>query len=485
MGSRGVTLAKRKERAARNQKIILIIFDLLAVSLAFSLGRWFISVLHPFGRYMAPFGSLHLLGLVFTALAWLYIGRLQGLYDEHTYVGRLTQVPPIVRTILLGMFVPFAYDYITKTDIFVERRSVPLAIAGLALFFFFSFRLILFRSIYGMMLRRGHWGNRVIVLGQGEVGKRIAARIVGSDSMRLTFVGFVDFRMEEIEATTDLVRDAIRGKNADEVVVAVHGLSHQQMLDIGDSCGNGGVRVSFVSDLFETLSKRVDLSKIEGVPLLQLTSNRRGLLSCASKRLLDIAGSVLLLLILSPLLVLCAVIIKRSSSGPALFRQRRVGLDGKEFILYKFRTMHEKADLEENENMHKSFVTELIRNGSAKRSSYKIVRDPRVTSVGLWLRKYSLDELPQLFNVLKGEMSLVGPRPPLPYELESYENWHKRRLSVRPGITGLWQVSGRSEVPFDEMVMLDLYYVGYRSMWMDISLLLKTLPAVVTTKGAY
>lgn len=480
-----MALTNRKERAARNQKIVLIILDLLAVSLAFSLGRWLISVLHPFGRLMAPFGSLHLVGLVLTALAWLYIGRLQGLYDENTYVRRLGQVPAIVRTVLLGMFAPLVYDYITRTNVFVERRSVPLAIGCLALLFFLSFRLILFRSIYGMKLRRGHWGNRVLVLGQGEVGRRIASRIIGSDSLRMTFVGFVDFRAREVEATTDLIRGAIQSKNADEVVVAVPGLSHQQMLDIGDSCGNGGVGVSFVSDLFETLSRRVDLSKIEGVPLLQLTSGRKGSLSWASKRLLDIAGSAFLLLILSPLLILCAMIIKRSSPGPALFRQKRVGLNGKEFTFFKFRTMHEEADRKENRDIHKSFVTELIRNGSAKRSSYKIVRDPRVTRVGLWLRRYSLDELPQLINVLKGEMSLVGPRPPLAYELESYKKWHKRRLSVRPGITGLWQVSGRSEVPFDDMVMLDLYYVEHMSMWMDISLLLKTLPAVVTTKGAY
>jgi len=472
----------RRHDSTRSQKAILLFLDSLAVVLAFSLGRWLVKAFHPFGYLMPPFGSLHLLGVLLMPVAWLYIARFHGLYRETVYGRRLIQLPAIVRTVLLGMFVPFVYDYVTKTNVFVERRSVPLVIGFLALLFFTSFRLVLFRALYRAMLRRGHWVTRVLVLGSGEAGNRIADRIVRFDPMKLRFVGVVDLGQEKDKSPSDFVRNIIREKEADEVVVALSGLSHQQMLEIRELCGDGGVRVSFLSDLFSTLSEKVDLSKIEGVPLLELKDSRRDPLTLAAKRVLDILGAAGLIVFTSPLLLACATAIKRTSTGPALFRQKRLGRDGREFMLYKFRTMYDVAG---SDKIHKVFVAELIENGSARRDSYKMTGDPRITKTGQFLRRLSLDELPQLLNVLKGDMSLVGPRPPLPYELESYENWHHKRLSVRPGITGLWQVAGRSEVPFDEMVMLDLYYIENWSLWMDISIALKTLPAVISGKGAY
>jgi exopolysaccharide biosynthesis polyprenyl glycosylphosphotransferase len=472
----------RKKRDRRYQVAVLVLLDLLAAVLAFSVGRWLVVTFHPYGRLMPPFGFWHLLGLVLIPLAWLYIAKSQGLYRETVYGRRLTQVPAIVRTVLLGMFVPFVYDYATKTNVFVERRSVPLVIGCIALALFVCARLVLFRAIYRVLLKRDHWVTRVLVLGSGEAGSRIAERIVKYDPVRLKFVGVVDPEQRAGERASDLVRNVIEEKQADEVVVALAGLSHQQMLEIRGLCGDGGVRVSFISDLFETLSERVDLTRIEGVPLLELKDATKSWQSLAAKRALDLASAFFLTLILSPLLLACALVIRRTSPGPALYRQKRIGKDGKEFMLYKFRTMMDNADLD---SIHKVFVAELIKNGSARRASYKMKEDPRVTRIGQMLRRFSLDELPQLFNVLKGDMSLVGPRPPLPYELDSYKNWHMKRISVRPGITGLWQVAGRSGVPFDEMVMLDLYYIENWSLWMDVSLILKTLPAVVSGKGAY
>jgi exopolysaccharide biosynthesis polyprenyl glycosylphosphotransferase len=475
-------MRRKKRDTTRSQKAILLTIDALAVVLAFTVGRWLVRTFHPFGHLMPPFGSLHLLGIVLIPIAWIYIARLHGLYRETVYGRRLSQVPAIVRTVLVGMFVPFIYDYVTKSNVFVERRSVPLVIGFLALLLLFSFRMVFFRALYRAMLKRGHWTRRVLVLGSGEAGSRIADRIVKFDPMRLKYVGVVDLGDERAEAPSDFVRNIIEEREADEVVVALSGLSHQQMLEIRELCGDGGVRVSFLSDLFATLSERVDLSKIEGVPLLELKDIRKDSLTLAAKRALDLLGAATLLVLFSPLLFACAAAIRRTSPGPALFRQKRLGKDGREFLLYKFRTMYDGAGLE---SIHKVFVAELIRNGSIKRKSYKMTEDPRITRIGQLLRRLSLDELPQLLNVLKGDMSLVGPRPPLPYELESYKNWHLKRLSVRPGITGLWQVAGRSEVPFDEMVMLDLYYIESWSLWMDVSIALKTLPAVVSGKGAY
>ena len=216
------------------------------------------------------------------------------------------------------------------------------------------------------------------------------------------------------------------------------------------------------------------------------SAQRKGLLV---KRLMDLAGSLIGLVLFSPVFFIIASCIKLTSKGPVFFRQERVGQQGKRFEFLKFRSMLANND----PAIHKAYVESLIEAGKGKKEAddgkpkvFKIQNDPRVTPIGRFIRKTSLDELPQLINVLRGEMSLVGPRPPIPYEVEKYEIWHRRRVfEVKPGITGLWQVEGRSRTTFDEMVRLDLKYVQEWSVWMDIKILIKTPLAVLTTKGAY
>lgn len=209
----------------------------------------------------------------------------------------------------------------------------------------------------------------------------------------------------------------------------------------------------------------------------------------AIKRIMDVAGSVLALLLFSPLFLAIAVAVKVTSKGPVFFRQRRMGWHGESFVFLKFRSMRVDSD----PTIHREYVKQLIAGKAQKQPSngngdghFKLTHDPRITRVGSFLRKTSLDELPQLIHVVTGEMSLVGPRPPIPYEVESYDIWHRRRLlEVKPGITGLWQVSGRSRVTFDDMVRLDLRYARTWSPWMDIKILLRTPVAVVLGDGAY
>ena len=207
------------------------------------------------------------------------------------------------------------------------------------------------------------------------------------------------------------------------------------------------------------------------------------------KRIMDIAGSLAALIFFSPVFLMIAIAIKATSKGPTFFRQRRVGQYGKPFVFLKFRSMFEGNDA----SIHREYVKRLIAGNAEKHSShgngggvYKLTKDPRITRVGAFLRKTSLDELPQFINVLKGEMSLVGPRPPVPYEVEAYDVWHRcRLLEAKPGITGLWQVNGRSRVKFDDMVRLDLRYARTWSPWMDLKILLRTPGAVVLGEGAH
>lgn len=207
-----------------------------------------------------------------------------------------------------------------------------------------------------------------------------------------------------------------------------------------------------------------------------------------AKRFLDMIVSIFVLVLGFPFFLAIALLIKLTSKGPVLFRQRRIGENGRQFSFYKFRTMRVDAD----DSLHRKFTQDFIKgqmlhsmldgNGA---TLYKLTRDPRITPVGSFLRRSSLDELPQFINILRGEMTLVGPRPPVLYEYDCYEDWHKLRLKVKPGLTGLWQVSGRSSVPFHEMVMLDLYYIENWSLTMDLKIMLQTIPVMLAGTGAY
>jgi len=250
------------------------------------------------------------------------------------------------------------------------------------------------------------------------------------------------------------------------------------------------IRESFAVKLYcHTFRKPLATGGHRPDPLLEdLRMSRRGRLKAALKRALDVTASGLLLLLAAPLLLVIAILVRLSSPGAVFFRQPRVGEYGKLFTMLKFRTMH----VHSNDAIHKEFVSQLIKGaapsgggGATGETPFKIVNDPRVTTVGRVLRKTSLDELPQLWNVLRGEMSLVGPRPPLVYEVEQYKPWHYRRvLEAKPGITGLWQVSGRSRTTFDDMVRLDLRYAKNPSAWTDIKILVATPRAVISGKGA-
>ena len=208
----------------------------------------------------------------------------------------------------------------------------------------------------------------------------------------------------------------------------------------------------------------------------------------SAKRLMDLTITIFALIVLAPVFLVIALCVKLSSAGPVLYKQTRIGKEGRPFTFYKFRTMYQNAD----PGIHQRYVQSLIRKQASDNPAtpgagapvYKLQKDPRITALGGFLRRTSLDELPQLFNVIRGDMSLVGPRPPLPYEVEAYQAWHMARLSALPGITGLWQVHGRSRVTFDDMVHMDIDYITHRSLWLDMKLLVLTVPAVLAGTGA-
>jgi exopolysaccharide biosynthesis polyprenyl glycosylphosphotransferase len=289
--------------------------------------------------------------------------------------------------------------------------------------------------------------------------------------------------------TSDLGR-VIAEREVDEVMLAVPSASHDRVMDLIGECLRLRVRWKVVPNLCDLTLDRVHLDRVGGLPLIGLRGSTIVGFSWVLKRVFDLAVATTALMLLAPFLLLLALAIRVSSRGPVLFRQTRVGLQGKPFTFLKFRSMRAQSGTD----IHRRFTADWIygRTGPAGRSVgaaafppvplpvvHKITRDPRVTPIGRILRRTSLDELPQLWNVLRGDMSIVGPRPPIPYEYDRYTEWHKRRLEVLPGITGLWQVSGRNALSFDDMVRLDIEYIENWSLEEDIRILLKTVPVLL------
>jgi exopolysaccharide biosynthesis polyprenyl glycosylphosphotransferase len=327
--------------------------------------------------------------------------------------------------------------------------------------------------------------QRTLILGSGVVAGQVVKKLRNNGQFGLVPVGLVDDEVHDV-GTPDLpwlgrfadLDTIIEAQGIDRVIIAFSRASHEELLQSIRACRDAGVTVDVVPRLFEFLDGVRALDQVGGLPLLSIGTPMLTSASIAAKRALDTAGSLALIALFSPLMIAIAVAIKLESRGPVFFRQPRSGRRNTSFQLIKFRSMYMDAE------KRKAEMSEL--NEASDGVMFKIREDPRVTRVGRFIRRFSLDELPQLLNVLKGEMSLVGPRPLIFPETAALEqDWHLRRLELRPGLTGPWQVYGRSQSPFQEMVRFDYQYVAGWSLARDIEILLATLPAVMSGRGAY
>ena len=286
----------------------------------------------------------------------------------------------------------------------------------------------------------------------------------------------------------DDLPDVVRRLAIQEVIITDDTLTSERLFESMMKIGRGHrVEFRFAPRLFELLPQKTSVDQIGVLPMVRLFREPLTETERFIKRISDLVIALAALLILTPVLAAIALWIKLDSKGRVFFRQERVGMDGRVFLCYKFRSMRADAD----EEVHRHAYTKNIEGNEAANAGDhalpvygKVKDDPRITKAGSFLRRASLDELPQLLNVLKGDMSIVGPRPPIPYEVEAYEPWHRKRLDMKPGITGLWQVSGRNRLTFGEMVRLDLYYIENWSLWLDLKIILLTLPAVFRGDGA-
>jgi len=460
----------------------VVLVDVITTIVAFIAGywvrydlRWFLDV-----AYDAPLSAyLPFLALYVVVLPLFFV--VDGVY-RHWPRSWMDQVYRITNSTAKATVLMLAVTFVFRPRYYSRAMLVEVGILTILL-------LALVRWVEGVVIARlrarGVGIKRAIIVGAGEVGRTVMRTIVACPELGYRVIGFVDDNPEK--GHTDIgpfkalgplenLPAAIDREQADEVIITLPWMYHRKIMGIVRECERRNVRARIVPDLFQMSLSQVNVEDLGGIPLISVreVSISRGALLV--KRAVDIFGAVVGLTLGAPLLALIALVIRLDSSGPIIFRQTRVGLRGRLFEMYKFRSMHVGA--EEQQDMLAEF-------NEAAGPIFKIRDDPRLTRVGRILRRMSLDELPQLVNVLRGEMSLVGPRPPIPSEVEKYQEWHKKRLEAPPGMTGLWQVSGRSRLSFDEMVLLDIYYIENWSLWLDLKILLRTIPKVLIGEGAY
>jgi exopolysaccharide biosynthesis polyprenyl glycosylphosphotransferase len=342
------------------------------------------------------------------------------------------------------------------------------------------------RTLQSALRQRGIGVERVLIVGVGEVGRAVMRNIVARPDLGYRVMGYLDDDPERGSVDTGRIRgfggvdqlhSVLFDHEIDLIIVTLPWIARNKTAEIVAECAQQGIQTRVVPDLFQLNLSRVRVENLAGIPLLaflgepKLSDTKR-----LVKRTLDVSITLLALPFLALPLLFIALVIRLDSPGPVLYRHRRVGENGCEFDLFKFRSMYVDADKRHHD---------LVRETGSDPRHFKMKDDPRRTSVGKWIRRLSIDELPNLLNVLRGEMSLVGPRAPTPAEVALYEPWQRQRLNTLPGVTGLWQVSGRSDVPFEEMCLLDIYYIENWSLVMDIQIVLRTLPHVLMGSGAY
>ena len=428
-------------------------------------------------------GSYVALLLFSAALGLLLLSRY--LWDHTLY---------LLKSVGMGFLAVGIMGYIMPEGkpFFIEQWAVILIGFALAVGFMLVSRSLLVHVVFNDWMRH-YFRKQVAIVGSDKEAQSITCRIIDHNAP-FWVAGFVGPKEDKkIEASVSKTRLGelkklpllVKQKNIDEIIVTDEHIDKQTLISLLDYCTSEGITVWFSPKLMPIIDLKLYIDIFCGIKMIRLSSQKNSYIFDKIKHGLDALIVLPVLALLLPLFLIVSIAIKINSRGPVFYRAIAIGKNGRPFNMYKFRSMQKDTGNE----IHKEYVTKLINGklseGSGKSGVFKMTKDQRITSVGKFLRKLSLDEIPQLINVLKGDMSLVGPRPCLPYEYEAYKDWHKKRLSIRPGITGVWQVTGRSSVSFENMVLLDLYYIYNRNIMMDINILYETAFAVLGKRGAY
>lgn len=450
---------------------ILILIDGLGFILAWILAYKFRLFMNPkFSKQINPIEVYyHILPIMM--ILWYAIIAYYGHYSHKEKINALNQLSEIFKASFVAWIGSMVIAFLFKG--FDLGRSV-IAISSLFLFIYLYTSRTIFRIIKRYYISKGYGLTNVIIIGAGEMGRKVKDKIINHPEIGYRLVGFVtpdgtangniahDF---PILGKPEALLNIIKEKNIEEVFFALPDMPQNELMNLIVHCEHSGVTYKIVSNIFEMITAQVKIGDIDDIPVIKLPPPRMPFFYSIAKRILDLTVAITLLPFFIILGIVIAILIKIDSKGKIIFAQQRIGKDGKPFTMYKFRTMFK--DVEPYEDAPDSH------------------NDPRITKFGRFLRKTSLDELPQIINVLEGSMSMVGPRPEMPFIVEKYEEWQKRRLDVKPGLTGLWQIVGRKNLPLYKNLEYDFYYIKNQSIWLDIVILFKTIPSVLFGKGAF
>ncbi len=467
----GVQIAPSRGGRGRLLLRLLVVADLVGLVTALFLS----------GLVTAGQGTAYLL----TLPVWLVAARVYGLYDgdkRQTNHSTIDEMAKVFHLVTVGTWIAFLASWLLA-DTVDAGRLIGFWAAAIAL-------IALNRGVVRTYSRRrAAYIQNAVIVGAGDIGQLIGRKLLQHPEYGINLVGFVDAEPKELRKELNGIsilgepadlREIVERHGVDRVVIAFSNDSHDDLLDAIRSLPTRDVQVDIVPRLFEVIGSEFGIHDVEGMPLLGLLSSDVSRGALLAKRCLDAVGAAFALVVLAPLFPVIALLIKLDSPGPVFFRQTRLGMDMREFTMLKFRTMRIDTD----EAMHRQYVSEIMNTSAAPgpNNLYKLERPDEVTRIGKLLRSLSADELPQLLNVLRGEMSLVGPRPCLPYETEIYEPHHFERFLLPAGLTGLWQVTARARTTLREALDLDVAYVRGWSLGLDLRLLLRT-PLSMLRKG--
>ena len=410
----------------------------------------------------------HVLLLAFCAVVWIGLGSLQRVYQYLDSANPRRLFLNTLRQCVFGTVMVILFQYLLRLD-------PPLSRSFLFLLFAYDFVLLaLFRwnapGLIGAFQRGFGSPYHIVIVGDGEKASRLARHLCQGSPFRIQILATVPVDNCALE-----IGRLVSNQVVDEIIFDVDSTKLSALEDVFLQCDEEGVRTRLAIDFFPHVNSDITLDRVGGAPLLTFSAAPLDDLRLLLKRFFDVVFSAAALVTLAPFFAAIALLIKITSPGPVIFRQARCGLNGRRFVMYKFRSMVQDADR----------MRSNLEHLSEREVAFKLSRDPRVTAIGRWLRKFSIDEFPQLYNVLRGDMSIVGPRPPLPQEVDRYERWQRRRLRMRPGLTCLWAVAGRDHIDFNTWMRLDISYIENWSLKLDWSIILRSIPHVVAGKGAH
>jgi len=466
-------------------KLLLLAGDVFAFATGVMLSIWLFPIIFPSYKINQDLTSkilIFILAIVLTIISFRY----NNLYKHKIFFDTERHIIILFKHLLWTFIIILIFYFLFKPgDSIVGDRILIIS------FLTTSYLLIFIVRIYYKGFYLNHKGTsflkrRIIAIGAGEMGDIFLKEINSTKFSMFEFKGFLDDGFKPgngncpgniLGTTDDLVQITIDHK-IDEIFITINNISHDTLLRLIKKCRATKCNINILSSHFGIIEKKIDQGEFKNLDYVTIHTPIINRYFGFLKRIFDILLSIILLFTLSPLIILISIMIVLTSRGPVLYTPYSIGKNGKPFRFLKFRSMYHNSP---NES-HKKLVEDFIKG---KIIGAKLRKDPRVTKIGRFIRKYSLDELPQLFNVVKGEMSIVGPRPSTEYEYNMMEDWHKKRFEVLPGMTGLWQVAGRSEVSYIDMIMMDIYYVENGSFWLDLYILFKTVFVVIKAKGGH